>query len=231
MKNKNTLVLSVLFLALVMVLAPTANAFTFTAGNFSGLAAYDKGGDVISTFGDHGGVDSRFGYDYTGQHYNFTASMVFDFAYNPTYPSIEDIIANPNTQWHWTATIRNLEMPCSDLPLPEMKWETVASFREVKYGTELIGNTLAPYAPRDLIYSFDYEINDPLAGTGSAYMSMAGNFDALYGFNDIPYAGIGDFSSGVEIELSAQPVPEPITLALFGIGLAGMGVVRKRMNK
>lgn len=231
MKLKTAFLTPVLILGLLLTLTPAVHAFTFTAENFGGIAAYDKGGDVISTFGDYGGIDRRFGYDYTGQQYNYTASMVFDFTYNPTYPSIEDIMANPNTQWHWTATIGNIDLPFGDQPLPDMTWETVASFEDIKYGTEMIGSTLSDWMPRDIVYSFDYEITDPYSGAGSAYMSMAGNFDGLYCMDNIPDAGISEFYSGMTVELTAEPVPEPMTLMLFGAGIAGMGVMRRKFKK
>ena len=228
-KRISTLTIALLGLIIIASTAPVS-AFTFSAENFSGLVAYDKGGDVISQYADLG-VDPRFGYDYTGQTYNFTTSMVFDFTYNPTYPSIEDIALNPNTQWHWTAKIKNLQLPCDGQPLPELRWETVASFQDIKYGTQMVGDMFSEYLPSDIVYSFDYEINDPYAGTGSAYMAMAGNFGALYAAENIPDAMIMPFTSGMQVELCAEPVPEPMTLMLFGAGMAGMGLVRRKMKK
>ncbi len=204
------------------MLPTSASAFSFTANNFSGYLAYDAGGDVIGTYG----LDPRFSYENTGMYFNTAAALYFDFTYVPTYPSIEDIMENPSQDWLWTISVSNLTLPWEEEPLPDIVFSHKASFNDIQEGAELAYELFEDNFPLDIYYNFDYTFTGP--GTGSAALTMATNInpDMLPGC--VPDQFISPFESDASITVTAEPVPEPISLVLFGAGMAGVGLLRRR---
>lgn len=217
--------LSVLMLAvaLVVVLLPAySDAFVLTATDFSGYLAYDSQNDVIGKFD----LDPRFSYANTGMYFNAAAYMTFSFTYDPVYPSIQDVISNPTTDWDWHVSVTGAEDPWSGDDLPDINARAFMSYNDILGGASMANAMLHDLFDFDAYYLFDYNFTS--ATTGNASLSLAGNIDLSDWGNCLPSEYMTGFKSDMTATVSADPVPEPISLTLFGVGLAGIGIARRR---
>ena len=83
---------------------------------------------------------------------------------------------------------------------------------------------------------------DPAGGSPTGF-DLVFNFDASLLASLNTFAGDGTFglgidpdchyyNDGVELKITTEtiPTPEPTTMALFGLGLAGLGMIRRKKN-
>lgn len=236
-----SLVLTVLAVG-SLLLPQTSAAFTLTASDFDGYLAYDRGGDVISQYG----LDPRFSYDNTGKQFNTAAGMDFSFTYDPSAPSLNDIVANPTTRYRWSVELSGLQwpnLPTSNLEdkirssfrdggesqlgtshnLPSLSFSSVASYNDMKQAAGSAWSVFTGFFPTEGCYLMDL---DWMTGTGS--LSMAANIDYGPLGMFMPKEFMHEFASDAQLTVTASPVPEPLTMVLFGTGLAGIGLVRRR---
>ncbi len=112
-------------------------------------------------------------------------------------------------------------------------------------GTD-VGLWLSPNGSPNHLYSCDatpfqpfmvFDVSD-LNGAGAEYsfvsgnrrFSFSGDFDYLVYVDDGGAGPDYDYNDMV-FGVSANPVPEPATMLLFGVGLAGAGYLRRRRNR
>lgn len=215
-------------LLLVMLLAAgfateRADAFVLTASNFCGYIAYDSGGDVFGTFPV---LDQRFSYYNTGNYYNSAGLIACDFDYNASNPTIEQVIANPDRIYGWELDITNIENPWTGGALTDVHAEGSASYNMVLDGATWLENAIGQYFQFSGDYIFEYSFTGPT--TGTALLSIAANVDPGCFGQFLPPQYYGTFCDDLEATLTVHPTPEPVTLTMFGIGLAGIGVFRRK---
>lgn len=218
MKNRFVCLLVAAAVITIAALPSGSQAFVLTSTDFSGVLAYESNGTVIESFG----LDSRF----AGQGFNTAAAINFAFNYDPSSPSIADIMATPNKPYRWTVGLSNLEDPWFGRPLPDISLTGTASYSQLMGGASHAWDVFDAHFPTEGAYFLDYSFTSPTSGFGT--LALAANIDFGQMGQCLPDQWMTQLNSDAELTLAAQPVPEPITFVLFGAGLAGVGLVRRR---
>lgn len=97
-------------------------------------------------------------------------------------------------------------------------------FTIVSQGTGYWGGTSSSLAqlPGDILQGNEGHGTIQFIGTFSTFSWTAPTYENWHGFT---------FGIRTTERIEPSPVPEPATLALFGLGLAGFGLARRRKNK
>jgi hypothetical protein len=208
-----------------------ANSFSISATHFQGAVAYKPGGGAGAILGlANPQISALLGS--TAMSYNAAALVSFNFSIAPTYPSPFDLQSAPDKQWKWSLHAHDFKLPSilGGAPLPEVSVSKQASYNQVMAGAMWAQTQVSQALGGQ--FGWGWAIHWTTATTGIGYLAVAANLNPAWlpGGGQLPFYSAFDAGKGT-IDASVEAVPEPLTMVLFGSGLAGMGIARFRRRK
>lgn len=215
----------------LLALPMAANSFSITATHFQGAVAYKPGGGAAGIIGlANPQISALLGS--SALSYNAAALLSFNFSVAPTYPTPFDVQSSPDKQWKWSLRAHDFKLPAilGGAPLPEISVSKKASFNQVAAGAMWAQTQVSQQLGGQ--FGWGWGIHWTSATTGIGYLAVAANLNPAWlpGGGHLPFYSPFDAGKGT-INASVEAVPEPLTMILFGSGLAGMGVARFRRKK
>jgi hypothetical protein len=159
---------------------------------------------------------------------NLDHSLTYTWGINWTHSNerITDAVLTFHNIWNWKSEPNNLYTNLLDDPRigMTMKFDNQASGNAFAGQGVLVGNWTDNVGGHSRGFDLTYRFSD--LGLVSTLNNFAAN--GRFGFGFDPDCHYNNSGVTLKVTTGTASVPEPATLALFGLGLFGFGLVRRR---